>query len=217
MSEAGFDLAGDLGERGLVLHREVGEHLAVDLDVRPLEAGHERAVAHSQLAHRGVDARDPQRAHGALLRPAVAVGVLPRLHHRLLGYAIDVAAAAAETLRLGEHLLVARARRDSTLDSWHGALLRRVRQHRADGGRVGAVHGAPATQLALRLGALLGQDVALERAAALDAAAAAHAETLRRAPLRFHLGHCCSLLFSYDAGRPPRTRGRFKMPRPSLV
>src|SRR5262245_13140526 len=123
MREAGFDLAGDLVERRLVLHRQIGEHLAVDLDVGALEPGHEGAVAHAQLAHRGVDARDPQGAHGALLGAAVAVRVLPRLHHRLLGDAVDVAAAAAEAFRLRQDLLVARARRYSTLDSRHGALL----------------------------------------------------------------------------------------------
>src|SRR5205085_5558544 len=121
--EVRLDLAGDLVESRLVGNGEVREHLAVDVDVGALQARHERAVAHAELAHRGVDARDPQRAEGALLVAAVAVGVLPRLHHRLLGYAIDVLPAAAETLRLLEDFLVARARRDSTLDSWHGALL----------------------------------------------------------------------------------------------
>src|SRR2546426_9003445 len=56
--------------------------LAVDLDLGALEPGHEARVGHAQLAHRCVDARDPQRADDALLLPAVAVGVLPRLHHR---------------------------------------------------------------------------------------------------------------------------------------
>src|SRR4051812_10376328 len=123
MREAGLDLPCDLGERRLVHHREIGEDLAVDVDLRALQPGHERAVGHAELAHRGVDARDPQRAEGALLLAAVAVGVLPRLHHRLLGDAVDVLAAAAEPLRLLEDLLVARARRYSTLDPWHGALL----------------------------------------------------------------------------------------------
>ena len=53
-AKAGFDLAGDLGERRLVEHREVGEHLAVDLDVGVLQARHERAVASSR-------ARAPRR------------------------------------------------------------------------------------------------------------------------------------------------------------
>src|SRR5678816_4472594 len=85
--------------------------LAVDVDIGALEAGHESAVAHAHLAHRRVDARDPQRAERALLVAAVAVRVLPRLHQRLLGYAVDVLPAAAETLGLLEDFLVARARR----------------------------------------------------------------------------------------------------------
>ena len=74
------------------------------------------------------------------LLAAVAVGVLPRLHHRLLGDAEDVAAAAAEALGLVEDLLVARARRYATFDSWHGRASLSVRQHRADGALVGRVH-----------------------------------------------------------------------------
>src|SRR5712664_1259084 len=121
--EAGFDLAGDFCESRLVEHRQVREHLAFDLDIGALQARHERAVGHSELAHRRVDAGDPQRAERALLLPAVAVGVLPGLHHRLLGDPVDVASAAAESPGLLDDLLVARARRYSTFDSWHGALL----------------------------------------------------------------------------------------------
>ena len=74
---------------------------------------------------------------------AVAVGVLPRLHHRLLGDAEDVLAAAAEALGLREDLLVPGARGYATFDSWHGALLSyaygsmlRIARH------VRVVHGA---------------------------------------------------------------------------
>src|SRR6185503_2152962 len=110
VGEARLDLACDLGERRLVGDRQIGEHLAVDVDVRPLEPGHEHAVGHSELAYRRVDPRDPQGAEHALFLPAVAVGVLPRLHLRLL-----------------EDLLVARSRDYPTLDSRHGALLRTSR------------------------------------------------------------------------------------------
>src|SRR6185436_9548128 len=116
-------LARDLRERGLVAHREVGEHLAVDLEVGPLESRHEHAIAHDELAHRRIDARDPERAKLALLHAAVAVRVLPRFHQRLLGDAVDVLAPAAESLGLLEDLLVARARRYPSIGSWHGALL----------------------------------------------------------------------------------------------
>src|SRR5437879_2015361 len=115
MSEAGFYLARDLREGRLVHHRQVRQHLPVDLDVRALQARHEAAVGHAQLAHRSVDARDPERAERALLVAPVAVGILAGLHHRLLGDAVDVAAAAAEALCLLEDLLVARARRYASL------------------------------------------------------------------------------------------------------
>src|SRR4030095_2124778 len=69
--EAGFDLAFDLGEGRLVGDCQVGEHLAIDVDVRALQAGHEYAVGHSELAHPRVAARDPQGAELALLLAAV--------------------------------------------------------------------------------------------------------------------------------------------------
>src|SRR4051812_40911446 len=118
MREAGFDLPRDLGERRLVHHGKIGEDLAVDVDLRALQPGHEGAVGHAELAHRGIDALDPKGAEGALPLPAVAIGVLPRLHHRLLGDAVDVLPATAEPFRLLEDLLVARARRDSSLYTW---------------------------------------------------------------------------------------------------
>src|SRR6185503_14030415 len=201
--EACFDLTGDLGERGLVAYREIGQHLAVDLDVGALQARHEDAIAQAMLAHRSVDAGDPQRAEGTLLVAAIAVGILPRLHQRLLGDAVDVLAPAAKPLGLLEDLLVARARRDSTLDSWHGGSLGRVRQHRTHRRRVGRVDRAAPAHLALPFGGLLGEDVALVRAAALDAAGTADLEALRRAPFGLHLRHT-SLSFRMTPGGPRR-------------
>src|SRR5262245_34304350 len=123
VGEARLHLSRDLGEGGLVGNRQVGEDLAIDVDVRPLEARHEHAIGHSELAHCRVDAGDPQGAELALLLAAVAVGILPRFHHRLLGDAVDVLPAAAEPLRLLQDLLVPRARDGTSLDSRHGALL----------------------------------------------------------------------------------------------
>src|SRR5581483_11466752 len=209
-----LDLAGDLVEGRLVANGEVREHLAVDVDVGALEARHERAVAHAELAHRRVDARDPQRAELPFLLPAVAVGILPGLHQGLLRDPVDVLAAAAEAFGLLEDLLVARARRYSTLDSRHGALLRRVRQHGADRRRVGLIDMAHLAHVALTLGALLRQDMALVGARALDAAAAAHLEALGGAALGLHLRHSTAPRFSLTPGGSLRERF---MPRLSLV
>src|SRR5687767_10421676 len=81
------------------------------------------------------------------------------------------------------------------------APLRRVRQHRAHRRGIGVVHRAAPAHLALALGALLGEDVPLVGAAALDAAARAHLEALRGAPLGFHLRHT-SLSFRMTPGGP---------------
>src|SRR4029079_3081442 len=65
----------------------------------------------------------------------------------------------------------------------------RVRQHHADGPLVAVVYVGGAAQLALRLRRLLGEDVALERLAALDRAAGADLEPLGGRFLRLHLWH----------------------------
>src|SRR5437762_329933 len=109
-------------------------------------------------------------------------------------------AMRADALRLLQDLLVARARRYSTLDSWHRGSLR-VRQHRAHRALVGRMDFGGAAQLADALLRLLGEDVALERLRALDASARAHLEALGSAFLRLHLGHDCSC-FSLTPGGP---------------
>src|SRR5690606_35578514 len=85
-----------------------------------------------------------------------------------------------------------------------------VRHHGADAYRIRVMHLHRAAQLALVLGGLLGEDVALEGLATLDRAARTNAESLGRALLRLHLGHgnTCS-----SAPRPIRvTRCRSGMP-----
>src|SRR6185436_7217663 len=96
--------------------------------------------------------------------------------------------------------------------------LRRVRQHGTNRRHVGVVDSGPAPHVALPLGGLLGEDVALVGAGALDRAAAADLEPLGGAALGLHLRHDdFPSLFSYDAGRSPPVRGCFKKPRLSLV
>jgi hypothetical protein len=56
------------------------------------------------------------------------------------------------------------------------------------------------TQLTLVLGGLLGENVALERLCAFDAATGADAEAFFRTAFGFHLRHNNSILFD-DAGR----------------
>ena len=62
------------------------------------------------------------------------------------------------------------------------------RQHRCHVAHVGLVHIGRAAQMTLAGGALLGEDVALERLSTLDGTAGADAEALLGAALGLHLG-----------------------------
>src|SRR5690349_10534759 len=63
------------------------------------------------------------------------------------------------------------------------------RQHLRHVTHVGLMDGRRAAQVALVLGGLLRQDVALESLATLDGTAGTNAKTLLRAALGLHLGH----------------------------
>src|SRR6185369_10630838 len=73
----------DLGKRAGVAHSEVGEDLAIQLDVGALQALDEPAVGKAVRADRGVDAHDPQAAHVALALLPVTRGVGQRVEERL--------------------------------------------------------------------------------------------------------------------------------------
>jgi hypothetical protein len=82
--DGGGRLIGKRLETRRILHRELGQHLAVDLDPGLVEAVDKSAVGQPVLARGRVDALDPERAERALLTLAVAVLILQRLLDRLL-------------------------------------------------------------------------------------------------------------------------------------
>ena len=77
-SSASRAVATSAPNAGLVADREVGEDLAVDVDLGALQAGDEPRVRDVVLTTRGVDAHDPQPAELALACAAVAEGVVAR-------------------------------------------------------------------------------------------------------------------------------------------
>src|SRR5690606_2495202 len=188
-AQRGLDLADHRGESGLVVHRHVGQDLAVEADPGLVQAVDEGTVGDSVRPRGRIDPGDPQRTEHALLGTPVAVGVLTRLHDRLDGDPIDIVATAAIALGSGQDLLVTGARGYSTFDSRHVFVSLRVRQHGPNRRDVGRVDIGGTTQLTLVLGRLLGEDVALERLSSLDGATRADLEALRGASLGLHLGH----------------------------
>src|SRR5262249_24096645 len=110
------------GAKGrLIADRQLGGPLAGDLNTRASEAPKRAAVADIVLPAGGVDARDPELAEVALPDAAVAVGILPRVHHRFVGGLERLASVAPVALRGPEYLVVALAGHHPALDSGHGA------------------------------------------------------------------------------------------------
>src|SRR5689334_4716683 len=99
LEQAVFRLLRDHAECRRIVHRDVGEHLAVHLQPRQVEPGDQLAVRQTVDPRFGIDARDPQRAHGALVGLAIAVSVLAGLDDRLLRRAEDLATGVVVALR----------------------------------------------------------------------------------------------------------------------
>ena len=72
-------------ESGGIMHGNVGQHLAVNLDPGLIQPVDKAAIRHIVLAGRGIDALDPQRTKRTLAPFTVAVGVLHRFLDRLFG------------------------------------------------------------------------------------------------------------------------------------
>ena len=82
------------------MDRHFGESLSVQLDSRPVQAGHETTVSHAVLAAGSVDPNNPQFAEFAFFVPAVAVGKLARAVGSLLGVPVEPAGVSKVTLCL---------------------------------------------------------------------------------------------------------------------
>src|SRR5258706_10677092 len=126
-----FRLLDKSRERRLVHHGKVGQHFAIHFNRGLFQAMHEGGVVHAAGANGRIDAGNPQGAEHALLVAAIAVGVLPRLHHRFLGDTEYGTAAAAIALRQIQYFLVTRFGGYTTFNSWHVESPLRVGQHGA--------------------------------------------------------------------------------------
>src|SRR5690348_14328724 len=143
-----------------VPHRDVGEHLAIDLHARLPQPVHQAVVGELVQPGRRVDARDPEPAEIALLPAPVPIRVLLGALDRLLGGFPQFGTPAPVALGELHDLVLAREARDVALDARHGVSLRLQQTHQALLIRVRNHRALP--EAALPLGMFLGQDVALE-------------------------------------------------------
>ena len=95
------------GESLGVVHGQVGQHLAVQLDVVLMEFAHKHRIGDTVDAATGIDTVNPQRAELSLLGFAVAVGVGLTFLPLVLGYCPNVFTSAPITLGAVEDFLSA--------------------------------------------------------------------------------------------------------------
>lgn len=89
---SGFHLIADCLESCGVVHGQVGEHLAVDLDACFVYEAHQLGVGKILHACGGVDTLNPESAEVALFLLAVAISVCKTFLPSILGYGPYVAA-----------------------------------------------------------------------------------------------------------------------------
>src|SRR5207244_1315149 len=109
-------------ERLRIAHRELGQHLSVELDVRRLAAGDELVVRHPVRARRGIDAHDPEPPERPFLRLAVTVRVDEGMLDLLLGVPVGRVLEPPVALRLRQDLAALLACVDGTLYARHQRL-----------------------------------------------------------------------------------------------
>src|SRR5262245_48175679 len=126
--EVGTGQLDDPGKRLGVVDGDLGERLAVQLDVGPVQAGDQLAVAQAAHPAGGVDADDPEAAELALARLAVAVRVDAGPDQGDNGLAVQVVPAQAKAFGQfaeafagsEDRLAAARSYHDSRSWGWRG-------------------------------------------------------------------------------------------------
>jgi hypothetical protein len=102
-----------------IVDSDVGQHLAIQIDARALEAIDELAVRDFGRAAGCIDAHDPQRTEIPLLKPAPDVPIPQRLFDGLLCGAVQLRLGEKITLRAAKCFVAIVSPIGPSFDSWH--------------------------------------------------------------------------------------------------
>ena len=80
-----FNCVNDCFECLRLVHSQVGQHLAVELDALGVEFADELRIGQTVSADTGIDTGDPQRTESPLLELAVCISILQTLLDRVFG------------------------------------------------------------------------------------------------------------------------------------
>src|SRR5262245_27019066 len=139
-SSAALRRLDDLRKRAGVAHGEIGQDLAVEVDVGLLQALDELAVTQALRADGRIDADDPQAAEPALALLSVPRRVGERVEQGFAGRLDQPRTRALAAFRVLQEALVAGVGGDAALDSGHSIGLLEVRQQALDLLGMNAIH-----------------------------------------------------------------------------
>ena len=114
-----FHLCNDRLETFGIIESDLGQCLAVQVDVGLLQTVHEYAVAGAIEAAGGIDPLDPQGAEIALLQFTAIIGVREAFLNAVLGNGVNVLAAAEAAFGHIKDLLPPCAACYFVLTAWH--------------------------------------------------------------------------------------------------
>ena len=137
--ESGLGLLHQLGKARGVVHGDVGEDLAIELDAGLLEAVDELRVAGAVQLGSGGDADDPERAELALLLAAAGVGELEAALDGFLGCLVELGFCEEVTACALEDLFAAVIPLGTAFYAGHVVFLRFAFLRYAAGGRRSAL------------------------------------------------------------------------------
>jgi hypothetical protein len=114
-----FGLFDDFREVRRVVHRHIGQDLAIEFDTRLFKPVHECGVVHIVQTARCVDTDDPEFSEFSLFLFSVAVSVNQASFDLLFGFSEVFSSSAVEAFGELHHLFVSASSYDSCFDSWH--------------------------------------------------------------------------------------------------
>jgi len=99
--------SGNFGERLGVMHGHVGQHLTVQVDIRPFQTGDKATIGQPVQARRRIDPHDPKAAEVAFTCAAVSVGKIPTALNGFACFPIELTAGAPIALSVFQKAFVA--------------------------------------------------------------------------------------------------------------
>jgi len=97
LSESGFSLFSDSAESSRIMNSNIGQHLAVQVDLGSFQSVNKSAVGQAMQTSRRINARNPQSTELALTLATVTISILTGFDYSLFGGTVKLATGTVVT------------------------------------------------------------------------------------------------------------------------